>query len=638
MRQHCHSRKGFAISADCRSPEFSDANLALTSAGGPRAPEHGAGPPCELAAEVLRRGMQLLDIVDAEVENREDCLDRDWRPELPEMPEDRGSRVRSGSLLSWLLGGGDEAAKIRELCGAAQEALKAQPVVSEVPAPAKVFGDIHGQLRDLLLLFHFYGRPGQLSETVTSAHARSSSAARGGFRSALSRSMTRLHPAAFRSSRSSRRTFSLGRTMSAGTEAAAQPTIQPNSSFGYLMQRARTMGGAAAAPGRPPPPAPVSYVFNGDWVDRGRHQLEVVVLLFALKIVLPGQVFLNRGNHEDRGQNVKTSLKGSIGFDKACLLHFHGPAAQEVFEAVHETFDWLPLATRIDGRILVLHGGLGRGDWTLDMLRSVERPVRLTDMASDIGNMVYNTLWSDPLMPDQRKPVETFGVHSSHRTKHNTLMKSFGRDVTESFCKREGIDLIIRSHQFKQWGKGYELMHDGLLLRVFSARNYCGAAYNDGGILLIGRDEGAPGTLLVRPQNVERMAPPRRFERAASGAPEPYCPSRHLMHFVRPRPPPACLSLALVFKPEVENVECNVCGAEELELGCYYSCRGCSSYDVCTSCASQCVGGVLPASRDPASAETEEHNAQQDSDGDCTPISGPTLLTAKAARGALKPA
>ena len=45
------------------------------------------------------------------------------------------------------------------------------------------------------------------------------------------------------------------------------------------------------------------YLFNGDFVDRGRSGCEVVCVLYLFMLLLPGCVFLNRGNHEARAQN-----------------------------------------------------------------------------------------------------------------------------------------------------------------------------------------------------------------------------------------------------------------------------------------------------------------------------------------------
>jgi hypothetical protein len=49
-----------------------------------------------------------------------------------------------------------------------------------------------------------------------------------------------------------------------------------------------------------------SYIFNGDWIDRGQHQLEVVLLLMAIKVLYPNRVFLVRGNHEFRDTRFAT--------------------------------------------------------------------------------------------------------------------------------------------------------------------------------------------------------------------------------------------------------------------------------------------------------------------------------------------
>ena len=47
----------------------------------------------------------------------------------------------------------------------------------------------------------------------------------------------------------------------------------------------------------------------------------------------------------------------------------------------------------------------------------------------------------------------------------------FGPDVTQRFLDDNGLKLLVRSHEVKP--DGYELMHEGRCITVFSAPNYC---------------------------------------------------------------------------------------------------------------------------------------------------------------------
>merc|ERR1712060_217005 len=123
-----------------------------------------------------------------------------------------------------------------------------------------------------------------------------------------------------------------------------------------------------------------------------------------------------------------------------------------------------------------------------------------------MGNgWLWNILWSDPIEDDRNG--RTFGVHRSSRSKRAVC---FGWNVTSAFCARNGIDLVVRSHQSKKQGYGFDVMHNESLVRVFSARDYEGHD-NDCAVLSIrdaeeGDEEGAQGLLMVRPQVLSSMS------------------------------------------------------------------------------------------------------------------------------------
>ncbi len=215
-------------------------------------------------------------------------------------------------------------------------------------------------------------------------------------------------------------------------------------------------------------PSPVNqYIFNGDWVDRGPNSCEVVLLIFAWKLLMPNSVFLNRGNHE------VTDLNSRDGFKSECIRKY----SQPIYDLFSNVFAVIPLATVISpaeegGRdpIFVCHGGVSQGRLTLAEINKWTRAYPVYQH----GDPCTDLLWCDP----QDEP----GVCPSERGMGYT----FGPDVTRAFLATNKLSMIVRSHEWKD--QGAEVHHDGQLITVFSASNYQGTCANHGAFLTFDND------------------------------------------------------------------------------------------------------------------------------------------------------
>ncbi|GMR34052.1 hypothetical protein PMAYCL1PPCAC_04247, partial [Pristionchus mayeri] len=81
------------------------------------------------------------------------------------------------------------------------------------------------------------------------------------------------------------------------------------------------------------------YLFLGDYVDRGRQALEVIMLLFSLKILYPDNLIMLRGNHEFWTINKNEGFGQEI-FDRYDQVG----VASMVYGLCNEAFSWLSIA------------------------------------------------------------------------------------------------------------------------------------------------------------------------------------------------------------------------------------------------------------------------------------------------------
>jgi len=234
------------------------------------------------------------------------------------------------------------------------------------------------------------------------------------------------------------------------------------------------------------PSAEHTIIFNGDFVDRGDFGTEVIMVLFALKIVFPEYVFLNRGNHED------DDICRAYGFAEEVVTKYttneekNTRRGEKLFAQICRTFAMIPLCAVIEETAFVVHGGLFRSPSVgLAEINEIDRFKYITTLAPqrtqqhndskqmDQAEALEDMVWSDPENDDSGRcmnEVRAAGI-------------IFGNDVTREFCGRLGVKHLVRSHEcIEQGAEMWDAGDDYKVWTVFSASHYSNGA-NQGAIL-----------------------------------------------------------------------------------------------------------------------------------------------------------
>ena len=204
-------------------------------------------------------------------------------------------------------------------------------------------------------------------------------------------------------------------------------------------------------------PPNANYLFLGDYVDRGRHSVETMVMLYCYKVLYPDTFFLLRGNHEC------AAINKMYGFFDDVKRRYN----IRLFKQFTNVFECMPVACNISDKILCMHGGLSPDLNSLKQIADIQRPVDVPDRG-----ILCDLLWSDP-------EEEIVGFTESDRG----VSYLFGEDVVNTFLDTVDMDLIIRAHQVME--RGYGFFASRQLVTLFSAPCYCGEFDNDAGVMNI---------------------------------------------------------------------------------------------------------------------------------------------------------
>ncbi|KAL4427037.1 hypothetical protein ABPG74_000992 [Tetrahymena malaccensis] len=213
-------------------------------------------------------------------------------------------------------------------------------------------------------------------------------------------------------------------------------------------------------------PENTKYLFLGDFVDRGSFSIEVLILLYSIKINFPETVYFLRGNHECR------QMTTFFNFRDECKYKFD----QELYEIVMDSFDLMPLSCIINGKFLALHGGISPELKALDDIKRVDRfkePPR--------QGIFCDLLWSDPVDNDDGLCETPYRVNDVRGCSY-----FYGNDAVRKFLDDNQLISVIRAHEAQIDGYKMHRWNGSefpVVITIFSAPNYCDVYNNKGAVI-----------------------------------------------------------------------------------------------------------------------------------------------------------
>lgn len=215
-------------------------------------------------------------------------------------------------------------------------------------------------------------------------------------------------------------------------------------------------------------PDTTSYLFLGDYVDRGSFSIECLLYLYALKLNHPNTFWMLRGNHECK------HLTDYFTFKLECLHKY----LIELYEVSLKSFNALPLAAIMNKQFFCVHGGLSPELRTLDDLVRLDR-----FREPPTKGLMCDLLWADPTEDYDEDNMDQSFVRNAVRG----CSYSFTYKALCQFLERTGLLSVIRAHEAQDAGyrmyKRTKTMGFPSLLTMFSAPNYLDNYNNKAAVL-----------------------------------------------------------------------------------------------------------------------------------------------------------